>query len=488
MRIFALSLYLLFSLQVQASFLWKWSEAISSTLFGQQAKVSSPVDGDDATGPNRSSSEGGAYSRSQGAVRRSVPEEGVITEKDSADEAYEEMMRGATSTAQSVISPSGAHVQPVVNELVRQPDAERSIPNHRSESGQESPDTSGFKSAIEKGDVEAAKVIFDKGNEEEKKYYGEYLISLGRERLVGLIKRSSGNDKYWLLSIIMLYAEEGLINEVFKEVEPSDVAWIVIACNADLACAPAKFINILKRITGRRWQKEAVKGGVEKLFDSNKTECINPLLSALESNTSLDQEVKDSAVKYAFLKASLHATDNRAASLAKAYYNHSAILAGNYSDALYLFYEKEDSKHELFYWLLKEADIGDLEAVKNNEEWKYMFNEFKEAINEALKTAKPAGTRTMLHHDIQVTEKAEELFENEIADLGMIEDLADVISKYVTPVAPTPRRRKQLAQRATEKALKQTTTSDVTSTPTGVKGSMGTGSEKGGAGGEVLRN
>ena len=107
-----------------------------------------------------------------------------------------------------------------------------------------------FRDAIEKGDVGTARGIFDKGNDEQRKYYGEYLVGLGRGRLVGLIK-NSGYYKYWLLSIIMLYAEEGLINEVFEEVKPSDWDLRDAAGDADLACAPDKFINLLERITDK---------------------------------------------------------------------------------------------------------------------------------------------------------------------------------------------------------------------------------------------
>src|ERR1700733_6219744 len=134
-------------------------------------------------------------------------------------------------------------------------------------------DASRFKEAIEKGEMGVAKDVFGEGNNEQRKYYGEYLVGLGREKLVELIKNSR-DCKSWLLSIIMLRAEEGLINEVFKEVEPSDWDWRDVARSADLACVPIKFINLLKRITAKDHQK--------KLLNQVFLHCLMPTrLSAL---------------------------------------------------------------------------------------------------------------------------------------------------------------------------------------------------------------
>src|ERR1700733_1690716 len=134
-------------------------------------------------------------------------------------------------------------------------------------------DVSRFKEAIEKGEVTIARDVFRDGNNEQKKNYGKHLVGLGREKLVELIKNSR-DCKSWLLSIIMLYAKEGLINEVFKEVEPSDWDWRDVARSADLACVPIKFINLLKRITAKDHQK--------KLLNQVFLHCLMPTrLSAL---------------------------------------------------------------------------------------------------------------------------------------------------------------------------------------------------------------
>ena len=312
----------------------------------------------------------------------------------------------------------------------------------------DSPEEGMFRSAIDKGDVEAAICIFNKGNDDQKECYGKYLISLGSKRLVGLIK-SSEDYKYWLLSMIILYAKQDLIKEVFKEVEPSDLDLPNIARNAGLACAPGMFMNLFERITDKNRQIEGVELGVLALFAANKAECFYPLLSALQSNASLDQEVKDRAIKEAFRDASLYPTDNRASSLVKDYFDHSVVLAGSYSYALYNSYRQGGSEHHLFNWLLKEADRGDLEAVKKEQDWEYMSKEFKEVINRALKTAKPKGTRHQGRIERAIL--ARETF-SEVGNIGT-QGPGDIIAAYlvgdsgVEEVQNVEAARKQVAPR-----------------------------------------
>jgi len=279
----------------------------------------------------------------------------------------------------------------------------------------------------------------------------------------------AGDDKLWVLTIIILYAKEGLISDVLAQVEPSDEDLRGILGDAGVACMSDMFINLLRRINDKDEQKGAVEEGVHALFHAKKTEYLDPLLTALKNNPFLDPEVKDRAVKGAFIYASWYPKDKRALSYAGAYYDHPAVLARDYSTALYNSYLNGGSERKVFNLLLEEADHGDLEAVQRHPDWNRMPDEFKEAIKGAPGTDKPAGTR--IKHNIQVAEKAGELFKEDIAGLGIIEPLADVISGYITREPPI----------RAKKTSKQTT-SDVTSTSTGVEGSTGIGGEEEGAG------
>ena len=72
--------------------------------------------------------------------------------------------------------------------------------------------------------------------------------------------------------------------------------------------------------------------------------------------------------------------------LAKRFFDHPAISAKDYSDALYNSYHNGDQAKELFYWLLERADRQDLEAVKNDKDFLNDKSEFREAVNQALQT------------------------------------------------------------------------------------------------------
>ena len=144
--------------------------------------------------------------------------------------------------------------------------------------------------------------------------------------------------------------------------KPSNDLLRDVAYSADLACMPQRFTYLLKKIDNKEDQELAVRSGVDALFDKNKTECLDPLLSALNEGTFLSKDLENIAIRQAFRSASSY-TDDRAL-LAKRFFDHPAISAKDYSDALYDSYRNGGKTKELFYWLLARADRQDLEAVK----------------------------------------------------------------------------------------------------------------------------
>ena len=117
--------------------------------------------------------------------------------------------------------------------------------------------------------------------------------------------------------------------------------------------------------------------------------------------------------------------------------------------------------------LLKNADLYDLQVVKEKEGYASLDSGFRNAIEEALKTAAPGGTRTMAH-DIQTVEKAREIFA-ELRHDGITTEIADLIGAYVTVYAPTRR----VAQMAVKNVA-----GDVTNTSTEIEGSEDVDSER----------
>ena len=237
-----------------------------------------------------------------------------------------------------------------------------------------------FRKAVERGDFVAAWNVFDCDNDKLKECCGKYLVSLGRSGLVELVK-GAGFRKYWILRVISMYADQPLIDEVFAEIKPTNELLCDFAHFTDVACKADRFIYLLRRITIKRDQECAVRNGVVSLFIGNKTEYFDPLLFALQDETSLDPDLTNVAIHEAFRSSSFYPDDR--ALLVTRFFDHSSITAKDYSLVLYRSYNRYKPKHELFYWLLARADLQDLEEVERDDEFSSRPSEFQAAINHA---------------------------------------------------------------------------------------------------------
>jgi len=241
-----------------------------------------------------------------------------------------------------------------------------------------------FREAVQKGDVWTAWYVFIKGNDKLKECCGKHLVSLERSGLVELIKGAE-DHKDWVLKVILVHADQSLINEVFAAIKPTNRDLCYIACIVEVACIPNKFLYLLGRISDKGDQERALKSGVCNLISSNKTEYLDPLFFALQDETSLDPGLTNIAIRAAFHEVSCY-TDDRSL-YAKRLFDHSSISAKNYSDALYRSYYSGDPKKRLFHWLLARADHQDLEEARRNDEFSSQSSEFQVAVNEALEDA-----------------------------------------------------------------------------------------------------
>jgi len=237
-----------------------------------------------------------------------------------------------------------------------------------------------FVEAVKKGDMNTAFRVFHKSNDKLREHYGEYLVSLGKSELVKLVN-GAGNYKTWMLSVILVYADQELIDEVSAETKPTDDVLSYAASNADVTCKSDKFIYILGIITGKRCQGFAVGSGVAALFIANKSEYLDPMLSALQNKSSLDPSLTKVAIQRAFRQASGY-TDDRMLYI-KRFFDHPAVLVEDYSDALYSSYSSTGLKRVLFHWLLARADNQDLEKARRNNRFSYMSSEYQEAVTKA---------------------------------------------------------------------------------------------------------
>ena len=226
--------------------------------------------------------------------------------------------------------------------------------------------------------------------------------------------------------------------------------------------SPETFLVLLNKVVTPEDQEKIVKKGIEGLVC--RPTFISPLLNALKGKAFRSKRLEYLAIQKAFMERVKRGMVDY---LPNDFCKHAAITPELYADALT---ETADrwSNNGMRRFLLEQADSYDLEAVRDKAGYADLNPEFCGAIEKALKTAAPGGTRTMIY-DIQSAEKAEETFE-ELRHDGITTEIADLISAYVTVYVPTPRR---IARIAAKKVV-----SDFTSTSTKIEGSEDIGSER----------
>lgn len=217
-----------------------------------------------------------------------------------------------------------------------------------------------FETSIMKDDMGAAIRVFRDGDSEVMEFCVKHLVKLGDPKLViELVNNIGYFDKSQSLRVFLAHADQPMIEDVLNELKPSNDILELIACNADLACQPDKFLYFLSKITDKATQEGACASGIYELF-AHRIECINPLLDALELQTSLSADLFNIAVRTTFKKAS-HIKGLEF--WIRRFFDHPAVPATIYSDALYYFHDKEDPSNDDFYWLLARADFADLGQV-----------------------------------------------------------------------------------------------------------------------------
>jgi hypothetical protein len=123
-----------------------------------------------------------------------------------------------------------------------------------------SPEGQGFIGALQRNDMEAAALhVFNSDNDELKRYCPKRLISLGDSNLVELIHGTDLDNKTWMLQVILVHADQQLVNKVFGKVNPPNKLLREVAYSANLACIPQRFIYLFGRIDDKRIKKRLLK-------------------------------------------------------------------------------------------------------------------------------------------------------------------------------------------------------------------------------------
>lgn len=277
-----------------------------------------------------------------------------------------------------------------------------------------------FREAMQDGYMKNARDVFSGGSGELKKYCVKHLVGLGSSRLVQLINRANDDNKVWMLQIILVHADQSLIESVFGAFKPSNNLLMVIAHSADVACVPQSFKYLLGKIDNR-YQKLVVERGVRALVDKNKTKCLDPLVSALNEETFLSKDLGNIAIRKAFRMTPWYRGVKTL--FARRFFDHNAITAEDYSDVLYRSYERGGKTKDLFKWLLARADRQDLEAVKKAEDFSAQEFEFQKAVNQALQAV---GSKTKE----EITRPERIAFMEETLTYTIPKVLLDIIGGY----------------------------------------------------------
>ena len=162
--------------------------------------------------------------------------------------------------------------------------------------------------AVLRGDVHAVKDVLNGGSNELREFCVKHLVSSKRSKLVKLLYNGNHNNPELILRVILVHADHSLIDEIFAGFQFSNDILNSVAASADLACIPQRFIYFLGKINEKDAQECAVKYGIHALFSANRTECLDPLLSALGERAFLGEHLVNVAILKIFWSASFHPT------------------------------------------------------------------------------------------------------------------------------------------------------------------------------------
>jgi len=175
--------------------------------------------------------------------------------------------------------------------------------------------------------------------------------------------------------------------KVLKKVDFPQQALVDFAASSMVGYSPEKFLVLLNEIVKPEDQEKFVEKGVEGLILWGAE--TYPLLNALKGKAFRSERLEYLAIQKAFMegvkRGIVYLFPNDIC-------NHAAITPELYADGLIVaagWGKYNDVRH----LLLRQADRYDLQVVKENEGYADLNPEFRSAIEEALKTAAPEGTR-----------------------------------------------------------------------------------------------
>ena len=228
--------------------------------------------------------------------------------------------------------------------------------------------------------------------EEDRKDLFDYVIAKGVDFTVGFIQ-NVGNG---CVLAALFDKGEGMIDSVFERIKYIDNdLYDLTNYRPELAGSPEKFFRVLDKIKEPERQESAVRLGVENLFKAGKHDLVVPLVNALGKRTFKSDRLKEEAIQTAFWEGAKRGNQD----IMEEYYGHPAVTSGRYAGGLKASWNNGEP-NQVFSFLLDHADQGDLDMAKKQYEYR-KYPECRQAIDEAFKTAPPAGSRIISVEKVQ---------------------------------------------------------------------------------------
>ena len=165
--------------------------------------------------------------------------------------------------------------------------------------------------------------------------------------------------KGYLFSSLFRKKSNAVIEQVLEKSDFSQEDLIDAAHDVELVCLPQRFVHLLSKIESMRDKVKVIVDGVIQLFIKERTECIEPLLTELESKQFLSKDLANFATQVIFVAGVFE--DNEICT--KSLYDRPAITPEVYAYALSVTAHKT-VKSPLSGWLLASASRDDLLALK----------------------------------------------------------------------------------------------------------------------------
>ena len=236
------------------------------------------------------------------------------------------------------------------------------------------------------------------------------------------------------------------IGKVLDKTDFPQQAWVDVASSYVVVSRTDKFLAMLNKIVKPEDQEKAVEKAIEELLYSD-AETV-PLLDALKGKTLRSERLEYLAIQKAFMEG---VKDRRVYLLPGDIRGHGAITPELYADALMV--TAEGWGYGVRQFLLARADRYDLQIVKEKAGCAGLNAGFRDAIEEALKTAKPEGTRWPKYL-VQSAKIAKETFD-EITGKEF-SGITDIIGSFLTGRPTTRERAKAVRQTIEEVTMTRT--------------------------------